>query len=101
MKNHAMRRAGLSSLAVAVFTMVLGAAGQTPLQAAMCNCNVPTDCRGTATCRMGSGCLSPGQFIGLCWSGSGSVGKLEPKDFTSESRPGEATKKKRHQLQQP
>ena len=108
MKNHAMstqprrtsiRRTALSSLAVAVFTLVLGLAGQTPLQAKMCNCNVSTDC-GAGVCRMGTGCLSPGQFIGLC-SGSGGSGKLDPADDFTAAPGGEGNTKKRRQLQQP
>ena len=109
MKNHAMstqprrtsiRRTALSSLAVAVFTLVLGLAGQTPLQAKMCNCNVSTDC-GAGVCRMGTGCLSPGQFIGLC-SGAGGGGLKDlPDSYMAEPGPAGSMTKKRRQLQQP
>ena len=101
-RRNSMRRTVLSSLAVAVFTLVLGLAGPTPLQAAVCNCIVPADCGGRSFCRMGSGCISPGQFIGLCSGGGGSgSGKLNSADDFTAKPGGEGNTKKRRQLQQP
>ena len=103
-RRNSMRRIVLSSLALAVFTLVLGLAGQIkPLQAGTCNCiPVVSECGAGKTCKFG-GCTAPSggsNVIGRC-AATGGSGKLDPADdFTAEAG-GEGNTKKRRQLQQP
>jgi hypothetical protein len=103
-KRNSVRLTALSSFAVAIFALALGLAGQTPSQAATCDCvPVVSECGAGKTCKFG-GCTAPGgssSVIGRCAS-TGGGGKLDPADdFTSERGPGEALTKKHRKLQQP
>ena len=83
----------MASLAVALFTLVLGVAGQTaPLQAGSCNC-IPTNkdpCGTGKTCKLG-GCSWPSPdslTIGHCVSTGGHHGLHGLPDLYDTARHG-------------
>ena len=97
-----MTRTILSSLAVAIFALVLDLAGQTtPSQAATCNCvPVVSRCGAGMSCKFGGcGPPSPGSnVIGRCAATGGGGKKNLPGSYTAEPGPrGAKTIQRRQQ----